>query len=393
MRRIFILGASGSIGKKALHCIEHLNALYKKQGCENKCFSIVGLSVKKNHQAILKAADRFSPASLVVLDDDANKIVKDQLKKEKSDRSVKIFSDLASALEQTPYDILLNAVSGGSGLLSTAMAARDGKKILLANKESLVMGGELLCKMMKKSGATIIPIDSEHSALLHLMKGRKKEEVKKLILTASGGPFWENSIKNPTIKEVLSHPNWSMGKKITVDSATMINKGLEVIEAHHLFDFDYDDIEIIVHPQSILHSLIETIDGERYAQLGAPEMGYAIQNALTHPEIFQTPYPKLGLEKFSGLTFFPMDFKRFPLAKMAYWCGKKGSTWPTVLNAANEQAVYLFLDGAIDFEKIPHVVEQTLEKHSDFPAEHIDQLIELDKNISNQIRLKYGAKN
>lgn len=393
MRRIFILGASGSIGKKALHCIEHLNALYKKQGCESQCFLVVGLGVKKNHEAILDAARCFSPETLVVLDDRARENVEEKLKKQGGAHPVKIFSELSSALEQTQYDILLNAISGGSGLLSTAIAARAGKKILLANKESLVMGGELLSSMMKESGAEIIPIDSEHSALLHLMKGRKKEEIKKLILTASGGPFWEKPIENPTIEQVLTHPNWSMGKKITVDSATMINKGLEVIEAHHLFDFDYDDIEIIVHPQSVLHSLIETIDGERYAQLGAAEMGYAIQNALTHPEIFPTPYPDIRLENFSGLTFSPMDFKRFPLAKMAYWCGKKGGSWPTVLNAANEQAVYLFLQGACDFERIPHIVEEVLSKHSDVSISHIDQLIELDKNISHQVRLQYGAKN
>ena len=386
------MGASGSIGTKALDSIAYLNDLYTKKHEEGKKFSVVGVCVKKNVQTLLRSYYRFSPQALVAVDPQACNRLRDEFKNNNLKSTTEIFSDLSVALQSVKYDILLNAVSGAAGLRWTAMAVKDGKKVLLANKESLVMAGELLCTQALESGSEIVPIDSEHSALLHLMQNKKREDVKKLILTASGGPFWSQKIDNPSIKQVLTHPNWSMGKKITVDSATMMNKGLEVIEAHHLFGFPYEDIEIIVHPQSIVHSLIETVDGEQYAQMSVPEMGYPIQNALTHPEIFSTPYAAFDLTRVGTLGFFPMDFKRFPLARLAYECGKKGKTWPTVLNAANEQVVHLFLAGMIDFSQIYPVVEQILDRHNDFSPDSVEQLIDLDQVIVSQVNFLHQAK-
>lgn len=386
------MGASGSIGAKALDCVEYLNRFYAASGQDEKKYRVVGVSVKENCQALLDAHRRFSPEALVAVDEKACDFLAKEIKKipkNQTNTSVEIFSDLERALRSVKYDVLLNAISGVAGLLGTAMAVKAGKKVLLANKESLVAAGEWLCQKAQQTGSEIIPIDSEHSALLHLMHGRKKQDVRKLILTASGGPFWGKKVIAPSIEQVLNHPNWSMGKKITVDSATMMNKGFEVIEAQHLFGVGYKNIEIVIHPQSIVHSLIETIDGEKYAQMSAPEMGHAIQNALTYPELAPSPYPHFDLMSLGEINFFPMDFQRFPLAKIAYECGEKGKSWPAALNAANDQAVFLFLAKVIDFESILTIVQKILDHHDAFVPRDVEQLIELDRKITRQIHHEY----
>jgi 1-deoxy-D-xylulose-5-phosphate reductoisomerase len=277
---------------------------------------------------------------------------------------------------------VVSATVGAVGFLPTYKALCQGRRVCLANKETLVMAGELMTRAARESRAELLPVDSEHNALHQCMRGEAVREVKRLILTASGGPFRDTSIDNmrqATVAEALAHPTWQMGSKITIDSATLMNKGLEVIEAGWLFDFTADRISVAVHPQSIIHSMIEMVDGSIIAQLGVTDMRLMIQYALTFPERLPTELPALGIDKLARLEFFEPDFERFPCLRLAYAAMKEGGTMPATLSAANEIAVASFLKKQIGFMDIPRVIESTMAAHNTEPCSSIEVVLEADR--------------
>lgn len=264
---------------------------------------------------------------------------------------------------------MVNALVGSVGLKPTLATLEEGKNLLLSNKESLVVGGEIVTKLAKEKKVMITPIDSEHSAIFQCLRGEKKSQVKKIIITGSGGPFRgrkKKDLKNVTVEEALAHPRWKMGTKITIDSATLMNKGLEVIEAHFLFDVDYDSIKVVIHPQSIVHSLVEFVDGSVLAQLGPTDMRLPIQYALTYPERVPSPVTAIDLVELGELDFEEPDLETFPCLKLSYEAGKAGKTYPAVLNVANEEAVEAFLAERIGFLDISEIVYKALERHKGF---------------------------
>jgi 1-deoxy-D-xylulose-5-phosphate reductoisomerase len=280
------------------------------------------------------------------------------------------------------YDIAVNALVGFSGLVPTITAIKNGKRLALANKESLVAGGELITSLVKKYKTDILPIDSEHSAILQCIKGESLQSVTKLTLTASGGPFREYSkdlFHGVSKEEALNHPNWRMGNKITIDSATLMNKGFEIIEAKWLFNIEVENIEVLIHPQSIIHSLVEFSDGSVKAQLGVPDMKIPIQYALTYPDRAASDFPRLELALLKHLTFELPDLEKFECLRLAYEVIKLGGTYPVVLNGANEAAVDLFLNERIRFSDIPHLISAALEKHSGSGSTELENIIEIDK--------------
>ncbi|MDO8548796.1 MAG: 1-deoxy-D-xylulose-5-phosphate reductoisomerase, partial [Ignavibacteria bacterium] len=280
------------------------------------------------------------------------------------------------------YDILLGAMVGFAGLLPTIEAVKRGKRIALANKETLVVAGELITTLAKEHKAEIIPVDSEHSAIYQCLVGEKIEEVEKLILTASGGPFLNKSKKdldNVTVEEALAHPNWKMGNKITIDSASLMNKGLEVIEAHWLFGFPKEKIEVVIHSQSIIHSMVEFADGSIKAQLGVPDMRLPIQYALSFPERLENDFAKTDFKKIKELTFSEPDLDKFKCLQLAYDTLSTAGTAPCVLNAANEVAVEKFLNGNISFNHIPLIIDRALDKIENHKSPDLETIIECDK--------------
>ena len=279
-------------------------------------------------------------------------------------------------------DIVVGAVVGALGLLPTYRALELGRRVALANKETLVIAGELMTRAAEKSGAELLPVDSEHNALHQCLRGETRAEVKRLILTASGGPFWKASqaeIESATRAQALKHPTWQMGAKITIDSATMMNKGLEVIEARWLFNASADEIDIVVHPQSVVHSMIELVDGSLIAQLGVTDMRHAIQYALTYPARHPADLPALDLTALSKLEFFAPDTKRFPCVALAYAALRAGGTMPAVLNAANEIAVAAFLAGQIKFGDIARLIGTACQQHQPQPASGLDTVLRADQ--------------
>ncbi len=367
MKRIAILGSTGSIGTQALEVVEKISDKIK----------VVSLSAGGNIELLRQQIIKFNPENVCVAKE-ADRIL---LQQEFSD--IKIFAGedgLDEIVSDEDTDMVLVAVSGAVGLRPTIKAIQHKKDIALANKETLVMAGDIVMKMAREYGVKILPVDSEHSAIFQCLNGVKP---KKLIITASGGPFRNNSIeeiRNATAKEALNHPRWSMGKKITVDSATLMNKGLEVIEAHHLFNMGYDDIKVVVHPQSIVHSAIEHKDGSVIAQLGVPSMHIPIQYALTYPQRVEgVESESFDFVKASQLTFEAPDFDKFPALKLAFEAGKKGKTYPVVLNAANEEAVMAFLAGEIRLTDIIEIVEKLLSEHSPIEDATLEQIFELNE--------------
>ncbi|NLT96431.1 MAG: 1-deoxy-D-xylulose-5-phosphate reductoisomerase [Clostridia bacterium] len=369
MKKIALLGSTGSIGTQTLEVIDEL------QG-----FKVQILSAHKNTDLIIQQVHKYNPEFVILTHWDSFKLVEERLK----DLSLKVLygiEGILQSLEATDLDLLITAVSGASGIRPTLKAIELGIDVALANKETIVAAGELVERAQKKSGAKIIPVDSEHSAIMQCLEPQR-QALGKIILTASGGPFRNYSkeeLAKVTPKEALKHPNWNMGKKITIDSATMMNKGLEVIEAHWLFSVPYEDIEVVIHPQSIVHSMVKYGDGSILAHLGLPDMRVPIQYALTYPNRTTNSFPKLDLTKVGKLEFFPPDMERFPCLKLAYEVGKKGQTFPTVLNAANEVAVELFLQGNLTFLEIPLLIEKVLEKHNPIDDYCLDDLLEIDK--------------
>lgn len=379
MKKINLLGATGSIGTQTLEIVREHPEL----------FEITALSFGRNVTLGRKIIQEFKPKAVSV----QNKRDVEKLKPEFPD--VRFYSGMEGlrAIAAFPEgDVLLSAVIGSVGLLPTLDAIEAGKQIAIANKETLVTAGHLVMAVARKKGVDILPVDSEHSAVFQALNGEKRENVSKLIITASGGSFRDKTrqeLKHVTVKEALNHPNWNMGNKLTIDSATMFNKGLEVIEAHWLYDMDYEDIDVVIHRESIVHSLVEYIDGSMIAQLGAPDMRIPIQYALTYPDrsniTFSEPF---SLAKIGTLHFEEVDYDRFRALKLAYNAGKIGGTMPTVLNAANEIAVAGFLNGQVDFNNIEAVVENAMNHHMQnvIQAPSLDTILQVDQETRAYVK-------
>jgi len=377
VEKIVILGSTGSIGCNALEVIK----LHKEK------YKVFALTANKNVDLLTQQCVDFEPEFAIALNSDANQ----QLKKNLLVLNIKtVVLDDEKSLDWLASHkdtvTVISAIVGAAGLKPTMAAANSGKKILLANKETLVMAGELFVKAVKKSNAILIPIDSEHNAILQVLPQSKKMNgksngIRKILLTASGGPFRTSSkeeLRHVTPKEALRHPNWIMGKKITIDSATMMNKGLEVIEACWLFDIPACDIEVIIHPQSIIHSLVEYIDGSTLAQLGNPDMRTPIAYALSHPERIESGVSGLDLIKTKRLDFEAPDLDKFPCLGLAYKALLMGQSAPTILNAANEVAVDAFLTESITFNQIAELIEFCMSTIKSQPLDSIETVLEVD---------------
>ena len=376
MKKILILGSTGSIGTSALELIRNNREQYQ----------VVGISGNKNIELLKKQIEEFKPTLIYVgTEQDAL-----NLKKEYSFLKEVYFGEngLAELSKNSDYDIILTAVSGAIGIDATVEAIKREKRIALANKETMVSAGIYINKLSK---AKIVPVDSEHSALFQSLQGFKKEDVKKLIITASGGTFRGKNLtylENVTVEQALKHPNWSMGKKITIDSSTLVNKGLEVIEAHELFNIDYDDIEVVVHPQSIIHSMVEYVDGSIIAQMGVANMKTPILYAFTYPEKeFNSSINFLDLIKNNNLTFEEPDRKTFKGIDLAYRAGKIGSTMTTVFNASNEVAVELFMKKKIKFLDIYRIIEKAMNSHQVL-ALSTNNALNIIKEVDRETRKK-----
>ena len=380
MKKILILGSTGSIGTNALELIRNNKEEYQ----------VVGISGNKNIELLKKQIEEFKPTSIYVgVEQDAL-----NLKKEYPFIKEVYFGEngLAELSKNSDYDIILTAVSGAIGIDATVEAIKREKRIALANKETMVSAGAYINKLLKEyQKAEIVPVDSEHSALFQSLQGFKKENVKKLIITASGGTFRGKDLaylENVTVEQALKHPNWSMGKKITIDSSTLVNKGLEVIEAHELFNIDYDDIEVVVHPQSIIHSMVEYVDGSIIAQMGVANMKTPILYAFTYPEKeFNSSINFLDLIKNNNLTFEEADRKVFKGIDLAYRAGRTGGTMPTVFNASNEVAVELFMKKKIKFLDIYRIIEDAMNSHQVLSL-NVDNALNIIKEVDRETRKK-----
>ena len=370
MKRLSILGSTGSIGVNTLNVIRNL---------EEKFF-IKYLTANSNSELLIKQAIEFRPKTVVIVNKEKANIVKESVEKFGIDVMVGR-EGLIECAKDSDVDILLNGLVGSAGMEPTFQAVRSGVDVALSNKESLVMAGELINHEKGVSGSKIIPVDSEHSAIWQCLTGESINDVSRIILTGSGGPF-RNKNKNYfgkiTPEEALNHPNWDMGNKITIDSATMMNKGLEIIETHWLFDMEPNEIDIVVHPQSIIHSMVEFKDRSVKAQLGIPDMKIPIQYALTYPRHIDSEWEHLDLASIGSLTFEYPDFDKFPCIRLAYDALKTGGSTPAVLNVVNEYAVYKFLNNEISFTDIPKMIEKACESHN--WIEHLDfeTLLELE---------------
>jgi 1-deoxy-D-xylulose-5-phosphate reductoisomerase len=361
MRRVIVLGSTGSVGTQALDVIRR----------HPDRFRVVGLAALQNHELLVGQAREFVPAVLGVSDEGAADELRRALGSLKQ-LEILAGADAAERLAgEIDCDLVLNAVIGSAGLAPTLAALRTGKALALANKESLVVGGELVTDLVKGEPDRLIPVDSEHAGLAQCLRGERRDDLARIVLTASGGPFrgWSaEQLRRASVKEALAHPTWRMGQKITVDSATLMNKGLEVIEAHHLFGVDYAEIDVVVHPESVLHAAAVFRDGSMMAQLSHPDMRLPIQLALGFPERLPAGIAPLDLASLGGLSFEPVDHDAFPALELAYRAGRLGSTYPAVLNAANEVAVTAFLEGKIPLPGIAEIVATALDEHDAPPA-------------------------
>jgi len=367
-KRISILGSTGSIGTQALEVVDKMPDM----------FDIFALAAGNNVEKLAAQIEKYKPKVVCV----------------KSEKAAQALNKLVSGIEilhgneglveiagNTENNLILISVTGMTGLFPTLAAINSKIDVALANKETLVAAGDIVMQRAKKNGVQIIPVDSEHSAIHQCIKN--PEHIRKLIITASGGPFRTKSIEeiqNATVQETLAHPRWDMGSKITVDSATLMNKGLEVIEAHQLFGVDYDNIDVVIHPQSIVHSAVEYKDGSVVAQIGLPSMHIPIQYALTYPERCEgIKTDSFSFSDIARLDFEEPNFEKFPCLKLAFEAGKKGGTYPAVLNAANEEAVYAFLAEKIKLSDIARIVEKALENHKNIESPTLADIVEVDK--------------
>ncbi len=380
-RRLLVLGSTGSIGTQALDVVQRSDDL-----------EVVGLSAARSWEPLVQQAVDHGVRRIALADPDA------------AARAAEAWTDgevltgaqgLVQLVMESGADLVLNALVGSAGLGPTVTALGEGIDLALANKESLVVGGELVTQLAEATGARLLPVDSEHAALHHLLQGVPTGALRGITITASGGPFRGRShaeLAQVTVQEALNHPTWSMGGKITIDSATLMNKGLEVIEAHHLFAMPYDRIGVVVHPQSIVHALAETADGAQLAHLGLPDMRIAIAYALHHPEIVELPTRRLDLAQLGQLTFEEVDREAFPCLDLCLQAARAGGTAPCVLNAANEVAVHAFLNGRLPFTGIAEVIDATLQEMPGGPVHAFDSLFEADREAREIAAEQIGAR-
>jgi 1-deoxy-D-xylulose-5-phosphate reductoisomerase len=384
MKQIAVLGSTGSIGRNTLRVVEALNG----------DFQVAALGAGTSVALLAEQITQFKPRVVAVADEACAELLEKELHQRGYTSKPHIGIGVAGLCEVAVCDgveIVIGAVVGALGLLPTYRALESGRRVALANKETLVIAGELMTRAAEKSGAELLPVDSEHNALHQCLRGEKHSEVKRLILTASGGPFRTAShevIENATPAAALKHPTWRMGDKITIDSATMMNKGLEVIEARWLFNRSADEISIVVHPQSVVHSMIELIDGSVIAQLGVTDMRHAIQYALTYPARLPSELPPLNLAQSGTLEFYEPDTDRFPCIALAYQALRAGGTMPAVLNAANEIAVAAFLEERIRFGQISRLIRAACEAHTPQPVHDLETVLAADNWARDWVREK-----
>lgn len=378
MKRIAVLGSTGSIGTQTLEIVR----AYKEE------LEVTALAAGSNVEKLEEQIREFHPSLAVLWSEEAAK----ELKERTSDLEVEIACGMEGMLQlavQPQADILVTAVVGMIGIRPTIAAIREKKTIALANKETLVTAGHIIMPLAKQMGVPILPVDSEHSAIFQSLQGAKRSELSQIILTASGGPFRGKKraeLADMTVQDALKHPNWSMGRKITIDSATLVNKGLEVMEAKWLFDVELDRIQVVVHPQSILHSAVEYVDGGIIGQLGMPDMKLPIQYALFYPDRKPMDTKRVDFYSLGQMTFEKPDLETFTGLKLAYQAAEEGGSMPTVFNAANEMAVSLFLDRKIKFLQIPELIQASMEHHKKVEAPDVEEILQAEAEIYDYIR-------
>lgn len=372
---IAILGSTGSIGCNTLRVLESFG---------RERFRVVALGAGRNVEKLAEQIALHAPELVSVESDECAAELRERLRgQETKEPRISVGeTGLVEVATHAQSDTVVSATVGAVGFVPTLRALEAGKRVALANKETLVMAGELMTRAARESGAELLPVDSEHNALHQCLRGENVREVRRLVLTASGGPFRTRTLDEmaaATVGEAMRHPTWSMGAKVTIDSATLMNKGLEVIEAHWLFGFGADEIGILVHPESIVHSMVEMVDGSVIAQMGVTDMRHAIQYALTYPARYPCDLPPLDLTQLSTLNFAAPDVERFPCIALAYKALRAGGTLPAALNAANEEAVRAFLDEEIALTDIPRVIEQVMNEHQNSAVSNLDVVLETDR--------------
>lgn len=369
MKRISILGSTGSIGYNTLKVVRNLSGQ----------LTVVGLTANKNIDMLAEQVESFNPKMVAICDEEAAKRFREM---HPFDGEILAGTDgLVKVATMAEVDTVVTAVVGAAGIVPTVKAIQAGKNIALANKETLVAAGELVMELAKQHSVAILPIDSEHSAIQQALHHRKKEEIRRIIVTASGGPFWQiptEDFENITVEDALNHPTWNMGAKITIDSATMMNKGLEIIEAHHLFGIPLKQLEIAIHPQSIIHSMVEFVDGSIMAQMSVPDMRIPIQYALTYPEHLPAKFVNNDIFEIGDLTFHQPDFQKFPCLELAYLSVEEGGVMPAVLSAVNEKATFAFMDKKIKFTDIPIQIKKVMSRCHNVENPTLDDYLEAD---------------
>lgn len=372
MKNIAILGSTGSIGVNALKVIQGNPEEYK----------VIALAAGRNVELLMKQIEEFRPRAVAVLEEKLVSQLKDRFAKKGRPEVFFGTDGFKFLVSMDQVDTVISAMTGAAGLLPTYEAIKAGKHIALANKETMVMAGPLIIAEAEKKGVTVLPIDSEHSAILQSLMGHPREDLRRMILTASGGPFKDFSLEEMskvTPAQALKHPNWNMGPKISIDSATLMNKGLEAIEAKWFFDLEIDQISILIHPQSVVHSMVEYKDGSIIAQLGIPDMIIPISYALSYPHHLKNSLPPLELETIGMFGFEKPDLNKFKCLKLALKAAEMSGSTPAVLNGANEIAVESFLEGRIGFLDIPELIEKTIETHKPYPVDSIEAVMEADR--------------
>lgn len=384
MKNITILGSTGSIGTQTLDVIRN----------QPEDFKLIAVSANNNFEKLIDIIDEFRPKYIAVMESSTKEKISEYCKIHSLKTEVLFGMDGLVTISCLPeVDMVVTSVVGMVGLKPTIEAINHGKDIALANKETLVVAGELVISEAKRKEVSINPVDSEHGAIFQCLNGEKKENIKKILLTASGGPFrgkTKEELLNVTCHEALKHPKWNMGKKISIDSSTLMNKGLEVIEAHWLFGSNYDDIEVVVHPESIIHSMVEFKDGSIIAQLAATDMRLPIQYALNYPERKKQIVNSINFRKLNKLTFEEPDLSTFPCLKLAFDAGKHGKLMPTILNSANEVCVDLFLNNRISFYDISYIIEECMMNFDYNKTVTVESVIEQDIKVREYIRSKYN---
>jgi 1-deoxy-D-xylulose-5-phosphate reductoisomerase len=380
MKKIGILGSTGSIGTQTLQIVR-----------DNKDIQVLALAAGSNVDLLEKQIREFQPELACLWQEDRAEELRQRVK----DLPVRVVSGMDGMLEIAVLpgiEILVTAVVGMIGIRPTIAAIEAGKDIALANKETLVTAGHLIMPLAKEKGVQILPVDSEHSAIFQCLHGEKHRQVEKILVTASGGPFrgrTREQLKNVQVEDALKHPNWSMGRKITIDSATLVNKGLEVMEARWLFDVDFDQIEVVVQPQSIIHSMVQFQDGAVMAQLGTPDMRLPIQYALYYPDRFYLNDERLDFAKIGSISFEAPDMEVFRGLALAYEAGRKGGSMPTAFNAANEKAVAMFLDRKIDFLSIWDIIEYCMKEHQYIENPNLDEILKTEQEVYDMIESRW----